>query len=164
MSNEFYVTIVGPNGKFKGDKERGGQEHKLIGLGFEFAVAKNYDLATFQPNGRRQYQPIRVTRRWGESSPQLFQALVNNERLKSVVFEFMAPSQHGGEEVYQSIKLTEASVASYRQLSLHETSAMAGSAPVRGEEPIDRIEEVTFLFQKIEVENKFKVMASDHAT
>jgi type VI secretion system secreted protein Hcp len=162
MAYQFYVTIQGTKqGKFKGavagvPKARGSAgSGKIAGVRFLFQTTSPHDVATGQASGKRQYKPIQITKEWDASSPQLFQALVNNEVLKSVLFEFVKTDASGKEFVYHTIKLTNATVSELKAyLDLTDTTG----------DPYDahELEDVSFAFQKIEMENKeAKTAAAD---
>jgi type VI secretion system secreted protein Hcp len=143
----FYVTIEGTKqGKFKGESVRGPQnQDKLEGLRFFYQVTSPRDVATGQASGKRQHSDMIFTKEWGAASPQIYQAMVTNEVLKSVVFEFVKPNQRGQEIVFQTIKLTNAAVSSVKQYIEFSTP---------GEPPDPRaLEDVGFTFQKIEITN-----------
>ncbi len=140
MAYEFYVTIEGSQqGKLKGDSKRKAHKDAITGLAFEYAVTSPRAAGSGQATGRRQHSPITITKRWGAATPQLFQALVTNELLKSVLIEFVKTSPQGKEVVYHTVKLTNANVVSIEQYA----------------NPEDReLEEVSISFQKIEIDNK----------
>jgi type VI secretion system secreted protein Hcp len=92
------------------------------------------------------HQPVVITKQWGASSPQIFQAHVTNELLKAVVIEFVRVNPKGQEYVFQMIKLTNATISSIRQ---YANVANAGE-PVY---PVG-LEDIAFTFQKIEIINQ----------
>jgi type VI secretion system secreted protein Hcp len=165
MAYEFFVTIEGAKqGKFKGEThglgngaEGAGSKaaDKIAGVRFLAETISPRDAATGQASGKRQHKPITITKEWGAASPQLFQALVDNEVLKSVLFEFVKTNAQGKEFVYHTIKLTNATVSDIKSyLDLTDTTG----------DPYDahELEDVSFTFQKIEIENKeAKTSASD---
>lgn len=163
MAYQFYVTIQGTKqGRFKGaadglrqKRESAKSGAKIAGVRFLLETTSPRDLATGQASGKRQYKPIQITKEWDASSPQLFQALVENEVLKSVLFEFVKTNEQGKEFVYHTIKLTNATVSALRSyLDLTDTTG----------DPFDahELEDVSFTFQKIEIENKeAKTAAAD---
>ena len=69
-------------------------------------------------------------------------ALVENEVLRTVVFEFVQTADDGSKEVYHTITLSQARVSAVRQ----RAGADAGSAA--GE-----LEDVSFTFVRIEIKN-----------
>ena len=159
MAYEFYISIEGQKqGKFKGESGRGapkgeGTDTAAASAGtrsrhqFRLRDSSPRDAATGQASGKRMHKPILVTKEWGAASPQLFQALVTNENLKSVLFEFVKTNAQGEEEIYHTIKLTNAAVSNIKAyLDLTDTTG----------DPYDahELEDVSFVFQKIEMENK----------
>lgn len=165
MAYEFYVSIEGTKqGRFKGEtgaarRGDGTAESlgadKIAGIRYLSEVKSPRDVATGQASGKRQHQPITITKEWGAASPQLFQALVQNEVLKSVFFEFVKTSSQGTEVVYHTVKLTNATVSNIKAyVDLTDTTG----------DPYDahELEDVSFTFQKIEMENKEgQTVASD---
>ena len=158
MPYEFYVTIQGKKqGQFKGESQREREKGKIPALRFVYEIKSPRDAATGQASGKRQHSPITITKEWGAASPQLFQALVMNEVLESVLFEFIQTGTEGAEEVYYTIKLTNATIANLKQY-LDQTKQDTGFAT-------HAFEDVSFTFQKIEVaHNIAKTAASDDWT
>ena len=155
MAYEFYVTIKGrKQGQFKGESLREREKGKIPALRFVYAVKSPRDAATGQASGKRQHTPIMITKQWGPASPQIFQALVTNEVLEQVLFEFIQTGADGAEEVYYTITLTNAAIADLKQY-LDKTQQDTGFAA-------HACEDVSFTFQKIEVEHiGAKTAASD---
>jgi type VI secretion system secreted protein Hcp len=154
MAYEFYVSIEGTKqGKFKGESLREAWKGKIPALDFHYEVKSPRDTASGLATGKRQHQPVTIIKQWGASSPQIFQALVTGEVLKTVLFEFVDTSPEGEEQIFYTIKLTNASIVVYHP-SLHQQNPVSID--------IHQTEEVSFTFQKIEIENKLaKTMASD---
>jgi type VI secretion system secreted protein Hcp len=154
MAYEFYITIEGTKqGKFKVDSTKEARKDKIVGIGFSYQVDAPRDKATGQASGKRQHHPISVVKKWNGASTQLFHALVTNEVLKTVLFEFVKANSKGEEQIYFTIKLTNATIISYQQnINLGNFSSYQ----------IPELEEVSFSFQKIEIEHKLaKTMAVD---
>ncbi len=161
MSFQFYVTIEGAEqGKFKGEVAEKELANKIGGLAFDFEVTAPYDKATGMSSGKRQMSPVKFVKEWGAASPQIFQALAKNEVIKSVLFEFYRSVPQGGRVCYYTIKLTNGKIVHYHQFvatSARQQLAIEGSTT-------HELEEVAFVFQKIDVENKdAKTMAMDTA-
>ena len=151
MAYEFYISIEGAKqGKFKGASSAAGAKltkGKIAGVKFSFETTSPRDVATGQASGKRTYKPIVITKEWDAASPQIFSALVSNENLKKVLFEFVKNDASGREEVYYTITLTNANVANiHSYLDLTDTSGDHYDA--------HELEDVSFVFQKIEIENK----------
>ena len=147
MANYFYVKMEGAKqGSFKDEGTDKGQGSR--GLGFEQAVTSPRDAASGQATGRRQYSPIVITKEWGAASPQLFQALVTNEALKTVQFAFYGPTGGSTDETttpFFTIKLTNAFVS---KIFKYENFNAAGHQDAHDER---FLEDVSFTFQKIEM-------------
>jgi type VI secretion system secreted protein Hcp len=133
----IWVTIEGSKqGKFKGDGLGKGSSGKIMASGFHYELSSPRDVATGQASGKRQHAPVCVTKGLNASSPQLFNALVSNEVLKSVLLEIVTPAQDGREEASYTIKLTNATLSKLAQ----QTDAQGVPS-----------EDACFVFQKIEV-------------
>jgi type VI secretion system secreted protein Hcp len=158
MPYQFYVTIQGKKqGQFKGESLRERKPGQIPALRFAYQIKLPRDAATGLASGRPQHLPLTITKEWGAASPQLFQALVTNEVLESVLFEFVQIGTEGAEEVYYTIKLTDATIADLKQY-LDQTKQDAGFAT-------HAFEDVSFTYQTIEVQhNLAKTAASEHWT
>lgn len=154
MAYEFYVTIEGSkSGVIKGDVVKRGHEGKIAGLAFDYEVMVEQTArrGSGQAAGKRQHSPITITKRWDVTTPRLFQALVTGETLKSVLIEFEGTDRKTGKKViYHTVKLTNASITDIFQYTDAETG---------------ELEDVSFVFRKIEIENKIgKTVAVDDVT
>jgi type VI secretion system Hcp family effector len=88
---------------------------------------------------------VTMTKAWGAASPQLFSALVNNELLKSVQFEFTRRDPGGVETLFQRVTLASAFVAGINQHIEPTYAAATANYP--------ELEDITFLFGRITIEN-----------
>lgn len=149
MANEFYVTIDGiRTGRFHGESTNEAAKGKITGLEFFYEVISPRDVASGQATGKRQHLPIRMVKEWGAASPQLFQALVNNETLTSVLFEFVQTAPDGKQQISDTIKLTGATVSAYRRYIGNVENFAYDSGP-----DSRRLETVSFSFRTIEITN-----------
>jgi type VI secretion system secreted protein Hcp len=103
-------------------------------LGWDWTVKSPRDLATGQASGKRQFTPLVITKQMDAESIRLFQAVVTNENLPSVVLNIYRPN--AGTDVYMRYTLTNAHVSQIHQ----------GGSGVPETIPL---EEVSFVFQKI---------------
>ncbi len=69
------------------------------------------DAATGLPTGKRQHTPVIITMRIDKCTPQIYYALVNNENLPDVRFQFWRRLTSTTEEQYFTVELLNASVA-----------------------------------------------------
>jgi type VI secretion system secreted protein Hcp len=153
MAYEFYVTVTGTRqGAFKGESPRKNQEKKAPGISYQHEIQSPRDVATGQASGKRQHKPIRFTKEWGASSPQYFLALVTNEVLSDVLFEFYHTTKEGKEEVYYTIKLINATVSNIRWMT--GAGESASSAKTTAAYDTHELEEISFTYQRIEVEHQ----------
>ncbi len=135
MAIYAYVNI---QGKVQGSF-RGNDKHKFSApcLQFAYQVEAPRDAATGQARGKRQHKPITVTKEWGASSPQLYQALFSNEVLDSVVFQFPDQNAKGPEKLHPRIELTNATVLQIRHIGggkdevvfVYEEISVSGGTP-----------------------------------
>ena len=145
-SSIFFVTIHGAKlGVFKGASTNAMHLNKIEGLRFSLQLNAPHDTATGQATGKRQYLPVTFTKLWDITSPQLFTAASTNEVLTEVLFEFVKIGPDGKESVYQTVKLTQASISSVRQYL-----GVPGSGDPTDPRPL---EDVSFAFRKIEITN-----------
>jgi len=152
-ADEIFYSVKGAvQGQFKGESVQKGREKFAPVRKFQYGVVTPYDAASGQATGRRkQHGPVVITKAWGASSPQLFQALVNNERLSEVVIDFYVLQRNNTKRGH-SIKLTDANIVEIAYAT--ETAKANGLLP---------IESVSFTFQKIEyMDGEGNVTASDN--
>src|SRR6266545_4993 len=83
------------------------------------------DAASGLPTGKRQHKPFVITKELDKSTPLLYNALVTNENLTSVVFSYFR-----GGTAFMTVKLTNASISDVKQ--------------------VGKYEEIAFTYQKIE--------------
>lgn len=144
--NSFYVTIVGAQqGQFR--KESTNPKHRpaIMGLRFSMETATPFDAATGKLSAKHQHQPITFSKAWGAASPQILRALVTNEVLTSVLFEFVRTDPSAIEDVFQTITLESAQVVDFkRSIDPHSPAASGGG---------QFLEDVTLTYGKIMLED-----------
>jgi type VI secretion system secreted protein Hcp len=142
----FYVTIRGvKQGIFKGQTTNAGHQGEIMGLQYLLQLTSPVNASTGQASGKRQYSPITFTKEWDASSPQIFEAASTNEVLALVEFDFVHADQTGKETVYQTIKLTNATISSVKDYM--------GFPDAGGKSDPRQLEDVSFTFQKIDISN-----------
>lgn len=143
----MYATIEGvQQGMLKGNSQRKGLESKTEVLKFEYSV-------NMPAPGKRQHGPLKITKIMGPASPQLFQALVTNETLKTVVIDFIGINQVTGMEYLQtSIRLGNAKVVGIEQSSeVPGMTAATGVATSSAAAALPAFEKISFTFSTIEI-------------
>jgi type VI secretion system secreted protein Hcp len=154
MAFQAYIAVKGQKqGQFKGEAAALQRKDKWMQvLAFTMGLTSSRDPATGQATGRRQFQPVTIVKQWGAASPQGLAACSTNEALAEVDIEFTKTTPAGLEAVYQTVKLTDASVAQVARFTGHadgreDTSTSGHSGPA---DMLD-LERWTFTFRKIEV-------------
>ena len=110
---------------------------------FKYALISPRDEETGRLTGRRQHQPVEITKRIDKSTPLLLKALCQNEPVTQAEFRFFRPSPggEGSEEHFFTVVLENGYIIGVNQLS--EDAIMGGeSAP-------PMMEEIAFVFQEI---------------
>jgi type VI secretion system secreted protein Hcp len=145
----FYVTIhAAKQGALKGQTTSPAHQGQIQGMQFDAQLSAPKDVTTGAASGKRQYSPITITKQWDASSPQLYDAASSNETLTLVEFDFVRTGPNGQENVFETIKLTDATISSVKDYILTPASAGTG---VQGS--AQALEDVAFTFQKIEITN-----------
>ena len=145
MAVQPYASVTGAQqGPFKGETTQKGRENMIPLVAYSYGVISPYDVATGQASGKRQHEPVVITKEWGASSPQFFAAAYTSEVLTSVVFDFFVTNLAGVQQLDHTVKLTNATIASVQQ-SIH--------LPQSGGPIIDSREltEISLTFQKIDI-------------
>jgi type VI secretion system secreted protein Hcp len=149
MAYEFYVSIdATKQGKLKGESLREAHKDKMTGLSYAHDIQAPRDVATGLASGKRQHGPIKFSKEWGPASPQLFQALVTNEILKTVKFEFIHTTPEGIEEVYYTIELQNATISRIDYMTGAGLES-AGTAKHTSAYDTHELEEVSLTYKKI---------------
>jgi type VI secretion system secreted protein Hcp len=142
-AGRIFVMIQGSkSGAFPGNTAQKGREGWIAASGFAHEVKSPRDAATGQASGKRQYGALTLTLPWSSASPLVFNALVTNEILKSVVIEFEAALATGQEAVAQRVTLTNASASDLRRVN--DRTQVNQGGPV---------EILALTFQKITIED-----------
>jgi len=142
VAGRLYAKVVGAHqGTLAGDATARGHEGWIEGRGFGYSVKSDRDAATGHATGRRRHGPVVLATSWNAASVKLFQALVGNEVLTSVTFEFPAIDAAGVEHIAQRVTLTDAFVAG---LTRADDASQGETGPT---------EQVSFVFGKITIED-----------
>ncbi len=109
---EFFLKITGAvQGEFKGENRAG----QIPIFGYSFHVDVPIDAATGQPTGKRQYQPVKITKSLDLASPQILHALTSSEVLTTVVIQAFNTTKDGKVSSAYTITLTNAHVVGLEQ-------------------------------------------------
>jgi type VI secretion system Hcp family effector len=149
----FISVKAKKQGQFKGEGTQEKRKDKWTPvLSFSFGLKSPRDIATGTATGKRQYDHMCFTKEAGASSPQFFSAASTNEVLSEVNFEFSRTGPTGMETVYQTIKLTDATVASVKRYVGHPGET-PGTAKHTSTDAMN-LEDICFTFRKVEFEDK----------
>jgi type VI secretion system Hcp family effector len=103
-----YVTIHSKlHGPFQGNNKHG----STICQGFDQGVEAPLDIATGHTSGKRQHNPIKITKEWGGATPLLFQAHWTDEVFDSVVIQLTDQNGKPPKKNSRRIHLTNAVVS-----------------------------------------------------
>lgn len=152
MAFEAYGTVKGKTqGDFKGESPREAHNKKFAVLRFEWGVSSPKDQKTGASSGRRTHSPFVFHKELGASTPQFFQALTTNEMITEALFEFTRTTPEGVEEIYMTVKLTDAQVASIKYST--GGAALGGESSARGGGQYDLMEqeEIALTYRKVEI-------------
>jgi type VI secretion system secreted protein Hcp len=111
MAYQYYVKIKGTKqGTFRGDAPHASRRDWISIQAYAWGVQSPFDKQTGQTAGKRQHQPLIITKPKGPSTPLLVQAWQMKEPLTEVVIEGTQP---GSETVHETITLTNAVITHY---------------------------------------------------
>lgn len=152
MSNAFLSVVGSKQGQFRGDAETEARRAEWMTLiAVHMGVESPRDVVTGEPTGRRQFSVVTITKFWGEASVQGLSACSENEGLTEVVLQFTRLDPDGHEHLFQTVKLTEATL-----VSIQRSTVQASDGSLVGQE------DWGFNFRKIEViDNDAAVTFSD---
>lgn len=121
-------------GVFKGDSLQKGHTDQIVLSTYSFGITSPRDPASGQATGRRQFQPVTVTKQMNQSSPLFMNAVDTNENLKSVVINFYETTRTGTEVNFYRVTLTNANISEAKQFTDGATVS----------------EQISFVYQRIE--------------
>src|SRR5271156_1344475 len=110
MSHQAYMSVkFVKQGQMKGESINPNRSNKWIDcVGFDYSTRAPFDRSQGGVSGKRQHPPIKITKEFGASSPQLLDAQRKNEVFSEVVIEVVDAAPLGFERVMKRITLTDA--------------------------------------------------------
>lgn len=142
MAFNAYLKLKGQiQGNIKGSVTQAGREDSIMVIGFSHEVVSPRDAASGMATGKRQHQPLIITKEIDKSSPLLMNALVNNENITEFTLRFWQPSRSGKEFQFFTIQLINASISDIRQEMLNNKYPENMQHKER--------EHISFVYQKI---------------
>jgi type VI secretion system secreted protein Hcp len=139
MSTTAYLSITGAKqGVIQGDVTTKGREGTIAVTAISSQIETQFNSASGTATGKRQHQPLSITKHVDQASPKLYAAMVTNETLTHVTIAFWSslPDRTGAQTPYFTIKLTNASIVGITLTSLAAEDSVAQT-------------EVRFAYQKI---------------
>ena len=147
------MTVTGQKqGQFK---REGTQKGDWIPIqGFFMGLTSPRDASSGQASGKRQYKPVTIIKEWGAASPQGLTACATNEVLTSVTIEFVKTNQNGQQYVFQTVKLTDATISDISRFAGDLSPNDGASTWHFASTPNAlELEHWSFTFRKIEVDD-----------
>ncbi len=142
MALNAYLKLKGQiQGNIKGSVTQAGREDSIMVIGFSHEVISPRDAASGMATGKRQHQPLIITKEIDKSSPLLMNALVNNENITEFTLRFWQPSRSGKELQFFTIQLLNATISDIRQEMLNNKYPENMQHKER--------EHISFVYQKI---------------
>jgi type VI secretion system secreted protein Hcp len=150
MALNAYLILKGQKqGEIKGSVTQKGREGSILVHAYSSDIVSPRDPASGLPTGKREHEPIVIVKQVDQSSPLLWNALVNNENLTQWELRFwstaLAATGPGAgvatEKQIYTLTLTNASIA-----SIHEFMD-DNQIPAQADLPLQQ--EITFTYQKI---------------
>ncbi|WP_437933883.1 Hcp family type VI secretion system effector [Sorangium sp. So ce341] len=146
MALQAHLTLEGvTQGPIHGSVTQAKRENTIAVISVQHQVISPRDPATGMPSGKRQHKPFVITKELDKATPLLYNALVNNESIKTWELKFYTPgakaiNNDGKEKNHYTVKLTNATVAS---IDFHMENT-------RRDAQTPEYEKVAFTYQKIE--------------
>jgi len=104
-----HMTIEGDSqGNIEGSCEKQGREGTIVVYSFGHSVRQPFDPQSGAFSGQRIHDPIEILKAVDISSPKLYKALCEKEKLSNVTIKFYNINSEGFEEHYFTITLTNA--------------------------------------------------------
>jgi type VI secretion system secreted protein Hcp len=120
MALNAYLRLKGETqGDIKGSVTQKGREETIMVIGTHHEVESPRDAASGLPTGKRQHKPFTITKEVDQSTPLLYNVLVNNENITEWKLEYWQPSKSGAEVQHYTVELVNASVSEIRQEMLN---------------------------------------------
>lgn len=121
-SKVFLKVVTARNETLKG--EGNGISGYSAADGWMPVLSMHYDMTprdtgTGAASGKRQHEPIIITKEWDSSSPRLMQAAEKGEPLREVTLVGIKSTKEGKEETYYTLHMTNAIVTSVKRVPSH---------------------------------------------
>jgi type VI secretion system secreted protein Hcp len=143
MASNAYLRLKGQKqGTLKGSVTQKGHVSNIMVIATRHEISSPRDAASGRAAGKRTHGRLIITKELDQSTPLLYNALVNNETLTEWELQFWRATAVGAEEHYYTIKLTSATVVSIEFVQPNTKNPELAKYP--------DYENVAFTYQKIE--------------
>lgn len=114
-----YLYLEGETqGVIEGSVTQAGREDTIMVIAYSHIISSPRD-ETCQPSGKLNHLPVSITKEIDKSTPLLFKAFVDHERMKEFRLEFWQPSSSGQEVQHYTVILEGAYIAGINQEMLN---------------------------------------------
>ena len=115
-----YLYLEGENqGQIKGSVTQAGWENSIMVIGYSHIISSLRDPNTCQASGRLNHLPVSITKEVDKSSPLLFKAFAEHERMKEFRLGFWQLLPSGQEQQHYTVLLEGAYIAGIHQEMLN---------------------------------------------
>jgi type VI secretion system secreted protein Hcp len=134
-----YFSVKGEKqGEIKGSVTKKGHEGDIAVVAISHEIVSPRDHASGLPTGKRQHKPFVITKELDKSTPLLYRAMIDGERLPEVELSVFAKGDKAAKTPLYTIKLVNATISQIRMVTQDESKG-GGEAT-----------EISFTYQKIE--------------
>jgi type VI secretion system secreted protein Hcp len=138
-----YLKLSGARaGTVQGSVTQKGREGKIAVIACSHEIISPRDPVSGQATGKRQHQPLTITKELDRASVPLRSMLVTNDTCKEWELQFWRPSPTGAETQYFTIRLTNAVIAAIDMQMPNNTRPELMK--------LETFEDVAFVYQRIE--------------
>jgi type VI secretion system secreted protein Hcp len=112
MALNAYLKIKGEKqGEIKGSVTQQDHEGWIMVIAASHSLESPRDASSGLPTGTRVHEPFVITKELDQSTPLLYNMLVNGENIVEWDLQFWQPSSTGEEVNHYTVRLTNASIA-----------------------------------------------------
>ena len=143
MALNAYLKLKGQKqGEIKGSVTQKGHLGNIMVIAASHQIVSPRDPESGLPTGKRMHKTFVITKELDQSSPLLYNALVNNENITEWQLQFYKTAATGVTQQDYTVKLTNANIADITfRMPNNKLPDLA---------PLAEYEEISFTYQKIE--------------
>jgi type VI secretion system secreted protein Hcp len=142
MALNAYLRLTGETqGEIKGSVTQYGREDSILIIASNHEIVSPRDAASGLPTGKRQHKPITIIKEVDQSSPLLYQALVNNENFPEWELQFWRAGIRRRQTQFYTVQLVNAQITAIH-FELPNTRYPETAR-------LNEFEQVSFVYQRI---------------